>query len=39
VGGHAFIATSLLATYFIYYRDASRWRQRVIQQAKLSSIA
>jgi hypothetical protein len=39
VGGHAFIATSLLATYFIYYRDASRWMQRVVQQAKLSSVA
>ena len=39
VTGHAFIATSLLATYFIYYRDATRWMQRVVQQAKLSSIA
>jgi hypothetical protein len=39
VTGHAFIVTSLLATYFIYYRDANRWMQRVIQQAKLSSIA
>jgi hypothetical protein len=39
VAGHAFIATSLLATYFIYYRDANRWLQRVVQQAKLSSIA
>jgi hypothetical protein len=39
VAGHAFIATSLLATYFIYYRDASRWMLRVIQQAKLSSTA
>jgi len=38
VAGHAFIATSLLATYFIYYRDANQWMQRVIQQAKLSSI-
>jgi hypothetical protein len=39
VAGHAFIATSLLATYFIYYRDANRWMQRVVQQVKLSSIA
>jgi hypothetical protein len=39
VAGHAFIATSLLATYFIYYRDANRWMQRVVQQAKLSSVA
>jgi hypothetical protein len=39
VAGHAFIATSLLATYFIYYREATRWMQRVVQQTKLSSIA
>jgi hypothetical protein len=39
VTGHAFITTSLLATYFIYYRDANRWMQRMVQQAKLSSIA
>jgi hypothetical protein len=39
VAGHAFIATSLLASYFIYYREASRWMQRVVQQAKLSSTA
>lgn len=34
---HAFVTTSLLATSFIYYRDANRWMQRVIQQAKLAS--
>lgn len=39
LAGHAFIVTSLLATCFIYYRDANRWVQRVIQQAQLSSIA
>ncbi len=39
IAGHAFIAASLLATYFIYYREASHWMQRVVQQAKLSSIA
>jgi len=38
LAGHAFIVTSLLATCFIYYRDANRWMQRVIQQAQLSSI-
>lgn len=32
--GHAFIATGLLATTFVYYRDASRWTQRVEQQIK-----
>lgn len=35
---HAFVTTSLLATSFIYYRDANRWMQRVIQQAKLASV-
>jgi hypothetical protein len=39
LAGHAFIVTSLLATCFIYYRDANRWMQRAIQQAQLSSIA
>jgi len=34
--GHAFVTTSLLAASFIYYRDADRWLQRLIQQAKLS---
>lgn len=37
VAGHAFIATSLLATSFIYYRDASQWMQSIIQPAKISS--
>jgi hypothetical protein len=34
--GHAFVTTSLLAASFIYYRDADRWVQRLLQQAKLS---
>ena len=33
VAGHAFVATSLLAASFIYYRDATRWVQRLIQQS------
>ena len=37
--GHAFIATGLVAACFIYYRDASRWSQRLIQQAALSPRA
>ena len=36
--GHAFITTGLLAASFVYYRDATRWAQRLIQQTKLSSI-
>jgi hypothetical protein len=37
LGVHAFITTSLLAASFVYYRDANRWIQRLIQQASLSS--
>jgi hypothetical protein len=33
--GHAFVSTSLLAASFIYYRDATRWVQRLIQQTLL----
>lgn len=33
VTGHAFISTSLLAASFIYYRDATRWVHRLIQQS------
>ena len=37
--GHAFIATGLVAASFIYYRDANRWSQRLMQQAALSQHA
>jgi len=37
IAGHAFTTTSLLATSFIYYQNAYRWIQRLIQQAKFSS--
>jgi len=35
--GHAFTTTGILAASFVYYRDAHRWVQRLIQQAKFSS--
>ncbi len=35
--GHTFVTCGLLAASFVYYRDADRWAQRVIQQAKFSS--
>jgi len=35
--GHAFVATGLIAASFVYYRDATRWRHRLVQQAQLSS--
>jgi hypothetical protein len=37
IAGHAFITTGLLAACFVYYRDADRWVQRLLQQAKLST--
>ncbi len=36
--GHAFVVTGLVAASFVYYRDANRWLQRLLQQAQLSSI-
>jgi hypothetical protein len=38
IAGHAFVTTALLAASFIYYRDASRWLERVIQQAQFANI-
>jgi hypothetical protein len=36
VAGHAFVTTGLLAASFVYYRDASRWVQRLVQQSLLT---
>lgn len=35
VVGHAFITTGLLAASFVYYRDADRWLQRLVQKQLL----
>ncbi|MGE5776436.1 MAG: hypothetical protein ACM33V_09460, partial [Chloroflexota bacterium] len=32
IGGHAFIATTLLAASFVYYRDMNAWLQTVFEQ-------
>lgn len=32
IAGHAFVTTSLLAASFVYYRDAMKWVQEVIQR-------
>jgi hypothetical protein len=32
IGGHAFIATALLAASFVYYRDMNVWLQTVFEQ-------
>lgn len=37
IAGHAFTTTCLLAASFVYYQNAYRWIQRLIQQAKFSS--
>lgn len=37
--GHGFVTTGLLAASFIYYRDAARWVERIIQQAKFSTLS
>ena len=36
--GHAFVATSLLAASFIYYRDASAWLQTALDYWKAHSV-
>jgi hypothetical protein len=37
VVGHAFVVTGLVTASFVYYRDTSRWLQRLLQQAQLAS--
>jgi hypothetical protein len=37
IAGHSFIATGILAASFVYYRDATRWIQRLLQQRLLAS--
>jgi hypothetical protein len=37
VAGHGFISTGLLAATFIYYRDASIWLEKMLQQLKFST--
>lgn len=38
VVGHAFVVTGLIAASFIYYREANKWLDRMVQLAKISSI-
>lgn len=35
--GHSFVATALLASSFVYYRDMNNWLQSAIEHLKLSS--
>lgn len=34
VAGHAFVSSAILAASFIYYRDANRWVQEMLQRVK-----
>jgi ABC-type transporter Mla maintaining outer membrane lipid asymmetry permease subunit MlaE len=36
IGGHAFIATGLLAASFVYYRDAMRFVQEFLQRTLMA---
>lgn len=36
--GHAFITTSVLASSFIYYRDAVRWMRGVLHRSSYSTV-
>jgi hypothetical protein len=36
--GHSFVATALLASSFVYYRDMNIWLQDMLERLKLSQI-
>lgn len=36
VGGHGFVAASLLAASFIYYKDADHWVKNILQRPRLN---
>lgn len=38
IAGHGFVASSVLASTFIYFRDATSWVDQVLQRMKLSSM-
>jgi hypothetical protein len=37
LAGHAFVATALLATSFVYYRDADLWAQGMLERLKATT--
>lgn len=39
IAGHGFVTSGLLAATFIYYRDATQWVERMLQQIKLTSLS
>ncbi len=38
IAGHGFITSSLLATTFVYYRDANQWVEEMLQQIKITTV-
>ncbi len=38
IAGHAFVATSLLAATFIYYRDADHWAEDTARKLRLKAL-
>ncbi len=38
VAGHGFVSSGILASTFIYYRDATSWVEQVLQKIRLSSV-
>jgi hypothetical protein len=36
--GHAFVTTGLLASSFVYYRDALRWIREMVKLRELKTI-
>jgi hypothetical protein len=36
--GHAFITTGLLASSFVYYRDALRWMQDMVKIGNVTTV-
>ena len=38
IAGHAFVTTGLLAASFVYYREATRWVQRVSQKSSFAVV-
>jgi hypothetical protein len=36
--GHSFVATALLASSFVYYRDMNIWLQEAMERLKLNQL-
>jgi hypothetical protein len=36
--GHAFVTTALIASSFVYYRDALRWMREIVRIRSIKSV-